>query len=60
VPITGKTGLRSGTDRLTALTINYIAIPSSVRKITPGIFEYLPEISKMYDRITTMHRTRII
>jgi hypothetical protein len=37
-----------------------MAIPRKIKRITPGIFEYLPEISKIYDRITTIHRARMM
>jgi len=52
----GRKGFMLGISRVVAFTINWIPIPRTIRRIIPGIFEYLPDISKIYDRITKMQR----
>jgi hypothetical protein len=47
VPITGRRGFILGISSFVAFTINWIHIPKIMRRITPGIFEYLLETSKI-------------
>jgi hypothetical protein len=60
VPMTGRTGRRFGISILKGFRIYWIAIPSAINKITPGIFEYFAVMSKKYERITIMQSTRIM